>query len=117
MALTPQTANIINAKNLAAMKKGVRIVNCARGELVDDAALWPRSTADRSAGAALDVFRDEPLKNSPYFDRENVILTPHIAGSTAEAQEAVGIQIARAGARVPEAGRRAECGEPAVAVA
>jgi D-3-phosphoglycerate dehydrogenase len=94
VGLTPQTANIINAKNLAAMKKGVRIVNCARGELVDDAALLAALDSGQAAGAALDVFRDEPLKNSPYFGRENVILTPHIAGSTAEAQEAVGIQIA-----------------------
>jgi D-3-phosphoglycerate dehydrogenase / 2-oxoglutarate reductase len=94
VGLTPQTANIINAKNLAAMKKGVRIVNCARGELVEDAALLAALDSGKAAGAALDVFRDEPLKNSPYFGRENVILTPHIAGSTAEAQEAVGIQIA-----------------------
>jgi D-3-phosphoglycerate dehydrogenase / 2-oxoglutarate reductase len=94
VGLTPQTANIINAKNLAAMKKGVRIVNCARGELVEDAALLAALDSGKVAGAALDVFRDEPLKNSPYFIPENVILTPHIAGSTAEAQEAVGIQIA-----------------------
>ena len=94
VGLTPQTANIINAKNLAAMKKGIRLVNCARGELVDDAALLTALDSGQVAGAALDVFRDEPLKNSPYFNRENVILTPHIAGSTAEAQEAVGIQIA-----------------------
>jgi D-3-phosphoglycerate dehydrogenase / 2-oxoglutarate reductase len=94
VGLTQQTANIINAKNLAAMKKGVRIVNCARGELVDDAALQAALDTGQVGGVALDVFRDEPLKNSPYFNRENVILTPHIAGSTAEAQEAVGIQIA-----------------------
>jgi D-3-phosphoglycerate dehydrogenase len=94
VGLTPQTTNIINAKNLAAMKKGVRIVNCARGELVEDAALLAALDSGKAGGAALDVFRDEPLKNSPYFGRENVILTPHIAGSTAEAQEAVGIQIA-----------------------
>ncbi len=94
VGLTQQTADIINAKNLAAMKKGVRIVNCARGELVDDAALIAALDSGQVGGAALDVFRDEPLKNSPYFNRENVILTPHIAGSTAEAQEAVGIQIA-----------------------
>jgi D-3-phosphoglycerate dehydrogenase len=94
VGLTQQTVNIINAKNLAAMKKGVRIVNCARGELVDDAALVAALDSSQVAGVALDVFRDEPLKNSPYFGRENVILTPHIAGSTVEAQEAVGIQIA-----------------------
>ncbi len=94
VGLTPQTSNIINAKNLAAMKKGVRIVNCARGELIEDAALLAALESGHVGGAALDVFREEPLKDSPYFGRENVLLTPHIAGSTAEAQEAVGIQIA-----------------------
>jgi len=94
VGLTPQTQGIINAKNLAAMKKGVRIVNCARGELVDDAALVDALTSGKVAGAALDVFAEEPPKNSPYFGLDNVILTPHIAGSTGEAQEAVGVQIA-----------------------
>jgi D-3-phosphoglycerate dehydrogenase / 2-oxoglutarate reductase len=95
VGLTPQTANIINAKNLAAMKKGVRIINCARGELIEDAALVEALKSGHVGGAALDVFTVEPPKDSPYFGLENVILTPHIAGSTAEAQEAVGIQIAR----------------------
>ena len=95
VGLTPQTANIINAKNLAAMKKGVRIVNCARGELIEDAALAEALKSGHVGGAALDVFNVEPPKESPYFGLDNVILTPHIAGSTAEAQEAVGIQIAR----------------------
>ena len=85
---------MINAKTLAAMKKGVRIINCARGELVDDAALVAALKSGQVAGAALDVFTIEPPKDSPYFELDNVILTPHIAGSTAEAQEAVGIQIA-----------------------
>jgi len=95
VGLTPQTAGVINAKTLAAMKKGVRIVNCARGELIDDAALVEALKSGKVAGAALDVFTVEPPKESPYLDLDNVILTPHIAGSTAEAQEAVGIQIAR----------------------
>jgi D-3-phosphoglycerate dehydrogenase / 2-oxoglutarate reductase len=95
VGLTPQTADVINAKTLATMKKGVRIINCARGELIDDGALIEALNSGRVAGAALDVFREEPLKNSPYTGLDNVILTPHIAGSTAEAQEAVGIQIAR----------------------
>ncbi|MGA2250951.1 phosphoglycerate dehydrogenase [Terracidiphilus sp.] len=95
VGLTPQTANIINAKNLAAMKKGVRIINCARGELIEDAALVDALKSGHIGGAALDVFTVEPPKESPYFGLDNVILTPHIAGSTAEAQEAVGIQIAR----------------------
>jgi D-3-phosphoglycerate dehydrogenase len=95
VGLTPQTTGIINAKTLAAMKKGVRIINCARGELVDEAALVEALKSGKAAGAALDVLTVEPPKNSPYFELDNVILTPHIAGSTAEAQEAVGIQIAR----------------------
>jgi D-3-phosphoglycerate dehydrogenase len=95
VGLTPQTANFINAKTLAATKKGIRIINCARGELIDDAALVAALQSGHVAGAALDVFHSEPLKDSPYFGLENVILTPHIAGSTAEAQEAVGIQIAK----------------------
>ncbi len=95
VGLTPQTNGIINAKTLAAMKKGVRIINCARGELVDDAALVEALKSGQVAGAALDVFAVEPPKDSPYFALDNVILTPHIAGSTAEAQEAVGVQIAQ----------------------
>ena len=94
VGLTPQTAGVINAKTIAAMKKGVRIINCARGELVDDAALVAALKSGQVAGAALDVFTVEPPKDSPYAALENVILTPHIAGSTAEAQEAVGVQIA-----------------------
>jgi D-3-phosphoglycerate dehydrogenase len=94
VGLTPQTAGVINAKTLATMKKGVRIINCARGELVDDASLVAALQNGQVAGAALDVFAEEPPKNSPYAGLDNVILTPHIAGSTAEAQEAVGVQIA-----------------------
>jgi D-3-phosphoglycerate dehydrogenase len=95
VGLTPQTHGIVNAKSLAAMKKGVRIINCARGELVDEAALVTALTSGHVGGAALDVFTVEPPADSPYAGLDNVILTPHIAGSTAEAQEAVGIQIAR----------------------
>ena len=94
VGLTPQTTGVINAKTLATMKKGVRIINCARGELVDDEALVAALKSGQVAGAALDVFTVEPAKNTPYAELENVILTPHIAGSTGEAQEAVGIQIA-----------------------
>ncbi len=95
VGLTPQTTGVINLKSLAAMKKGVRIINCARGELIDDAALAAALKSGQVAGAALDVFAVEPAKETPYHGLDNVILTPHIAGSTAEAQEAVGIQIAR----------------------
>lgn len=94
VGLTPQTAGIINEKTLATMKKGVRIINCARGELVEDAALAAALKSGHVGGAALDVFTVEPPKDSAYFGVDNVILTPHIAGSTGEAQEAVGIQIA-----------------------
>jgi D-3-phosphoglycerate dehydrogenase / 2-oxoglutarate reductase len=94
VGLTPQTHSIVNAKTIAAMKKGVRIVNCARGELIEDEALLAALKSGQVAGAALDVFTVEPLKDSPFATLENVILTPHIAGSTAEAQEAVGVQIA-----------------------
>ena len=95
VGLTPQTHGIISAKTLATMKKGVRIINCARGELVVEADLVAALKNGQVAGAALDVFTVEPPKESPYFGLDNVILTPHIAGSTAEAQEAVGIQIAQ----------------------
>ena len=94
VGLTPQTAGVINAKTLVTIKKGARIINCARGELVDDAALVAALKNGQVAGAALDVFTEEPPKDSPYAGLDNVILTPHIAGSTAEAQEAVGVQIA-----------------------
>jgi D-3-phosphoglycerate dehydrogenase len=95
VGLTQQTSGVINAKTLATMKKGVRIINCARGELIDDAALVEALKSGQVAGAALDVFASEPVRDSPYAELDNVILTPHIAGSTGEAQEAVGIQIAR----------------------
>jgi D-3-phosphoglycerate dehydrogenase len=94
VGLTPQTHSFINAKTIAKMKKGVRIINCARGELIEDEALVEALKSGHVAGAALDVFTVEPPVNSPYTEFWNVILTPHIAGSTGEAQEAVGIQIA-----------------------
>src|SRR5580704_8276499 len=94
VGLTPQTNGIINAKTIATMKKGVRIINCARGELVCDADLAAALKGGQVAGAALDVFTVEPPKESPYLGLDNVLLSPHVAGSTAEAQEAVGIQIA-----------------------
>jgi D-3-phosphoglycerate dehydrogenase len=94
VGLTPQTEGLINKTSLAIMKKGVRIINCARGELIVDEALAEAVKSGQVAGAALDVFRQEPLKESPYFGLENVLLSPHIAGSTDEAQEAIGIQLA-----------------------
>jgi D-3-phosphoglycerate dehydrogenase / 2-oxoglutarate reductase len=94
VGLTPQTAGIINKATLATMKKGVRIINCARGELVMEQDLADALASGQVGGAALDVFHEEPPKDSPFAAMPNVLLTPHIAGSTAEAQEAVGVQIA-----------------------
>src|SRR5690348_5031288 len=94
VGLTPQTTGMINADSIRKMKKGVRIVNCARGELVDEGALAHAIKQGHVGGAALDVFQEEPLKDSPLQALDNVILTPHIGGSTHEAQEAVGYQIA-----------------------
>jgi len=94
VGLTPQTEGLINKHSLAIMKKGIRIINCARGELIVDEALAEAIKSGHVAGAALDVFRKEPLKDSAYFELENVLLSPHIAGSTDEAQEAIGIQLA-----------------------
>ncbi len=95
MALTPQTSGIVGAETIKKMKKGVRIVNCARGELVDEAAVAEAIKAGHIAGVAADVFREEPPKNSPFISLPQVIATPHIAGSTNEAQDAVGVQIAQ----------------------
>src|SRR5437868_7491185 len=94
VGLTPQTTGMINDDSIKKMKRGIRLVNCARGELVEEAALAHALKDGHVAAAALDVFTNEPLKNSPLTVLENVILTPHIAGSTHEAQEAVGYQIA-----------------------
>jgi D-3-phosphoglycerate dehydrogenase len=94
VGLTPQTATMINPGTLARMKRGVRIVNCARGELIDELALAAAIESGQVGGAALDVFCEEPPKHSPLLALENVIATPHIAGSTHEAQDAVGVQIA-----------------------
>ncbi len=94
VGLTTQTEGLINAHSIAIMKKGVRIINCARGELIVDEALVEGLKSGQIGGAALDVFRQEPLKDSPYYNLDNVLLSPHIAGSTDEAQEAIGIQLA-----------------------
>ena len=94
VGLTPQTTGMINEKSLAKMKKGVRIINCARGELLEEAAVAAALAGKQIGGLGLDVFTEEPPKNSPLLAMENVIATPHIAGSTNEAQDAVGVQIA-----------------------
>ncbi|WP_420559464.1 phosphoglycerate dehydrogenase [Tepidicaulis sp.] len=92
--LTDKTRNIIDAKAIAKMKDGVRIVNCARGGLVVEADLKAALESGKVAGAALDVFEEEPAKENPLFGMENVICTPHLGASTSEAQENVALQVA-----------------------
>ncbi len=94
VGLTTQTEGLVNATSLAIMKKGMRIINCARGELIVEQALADAIASGHIGGAALDVFNQEPLKTSPFYNLDNVILSPHIAGATDEAQEAIGIQLA-----------------------
>ncbi|NLR72454.1 phosphoglycerate dehydrogenase [Novosphingobium sp. ERN07] len=92
--LTDQTRNILSRENLAKTKKGVRIVNCARGGLIDEAALKDALDSGQVAGAALDVFETEPAKASPLFGTPNFICTPHLGASTNEAQVNVALQVA-----------------------
>src|SRR5690242_6321163 len=92
--LTDKTRNVINADAIKAMKKGVRIINCARGGLVDEAALYDALKSGRVAGAAFDVFATEPATDSPLFALPNVVCTPHLGAATTEAQENVALQIA-----------------------
>jgi D-3-phosphoglycerate dehydrogenase len=95
--LTPETHHLLNAARLTKTKPGVRIINCARGGLVDESALLNSLGNGHVAGAALDVFETEPLPNdSPLRGVPNLILTPHLGASTVEAQESVGIEIAQA---------------------
>lgn len=94
-SLSHTTEKMINAVAISKMKKGARIINCARGEMIDEAALAEALRSGQLAGAALDTFAQEPPKTSPLLGLPNVIVTPHIAGSTAEAQEEVGITIAQ----------------------
>ncbi len=91
---TDKTRNIVNAETLALTKKGVRLINCARGELVDETALCEALKSGHVAGAALDVFREEPATASPLFGLPNVVCTPHLGASTMEAQENVALQVA-----------------------
>jgi D-3-phosphoglycerate dehydrogenase len=88
---TPDTANWLDAEAFAQMKDGVRVVNCARGELVDHAALEDALRSGKVAGAALDVFPQEPITEHPLFGIEGVIVTPHLGASTVEAQDRAGV--------------------------
>jgi D-3-phosphoglycerate dehydrogenase len=92
--LIDATRNIISAEAIAKMKDGVRIVNCARGGLVDEAAIYEGLKSGKVAGAAFDVFLEEPAVNNPLFELPNVICTPHLGASTTEAQENVALQVA-----------------------
>jgi len=92
--LTDQTRNILSRENLAKTKKGVRIINCARGGLIDEAALKDALDSGQVVGAALDVFETEPAKESPLFGTPGFICTPHLGASTNEAQVNVALQVA-----------------------
>ncbi|MEO1284105.1 MAG: phosphoglycerate dehydrogenase, partial [Pseudomonadota bacterium] len=92
--LTDQTRNILSRENLGKTKPGVRIVNCARGGLVDEAALAEMLQSGHVAGAAFDVFAEEPAKDNPLFNLPNVVCTPHLGAATTEAQENVALQVA-----------------------
>src|ERR1700690_4547030 len=92
--LTAQTKNILSANNLAKTKPGVRIINCARGGLVDEAALRAALDSGHVSGAAFDVFIEEPATANPLFGHPNVVATPHLGASTSEAQENVALQVA-----------------------
>lgn len=92
--LTEGTKNILNKDSLAKCKKGVRIINCARGGLINEADLKAALESGQVAGVALDVFEVEPAKSNPLFGMENVVCTPHLGASTNEAQENVAVQVA-----------------------
>ena len=92
--LTDKTRNILSAENIARAKPGVRIVNAARGGLIDEEALAAALKSGHVAGAALDVFATEPATDSPLFNLPNVVVTPHLGASTSEAQENVALQVA-----------------------
>ncbi|HZT87036.1 MAG TPA: phosphoglycerate dehydrogenase [Stellaceae bacterium] len=92
--LTDATRNIIDAAALARMKRGARLINCARGGLVDEAALAAALDKGHIAGAAVDVFVEEPARANPLFGRDSVVATPHLGAATSEAQENVALQIA-----------------------
>ena len=94
LPFTPETKNMINAENIACMKKGSFIVNCARGGIVDEAAVADAVKSGHLAGAAFDVFATEPLKTSPLMEVEGIILTPHLGASTTEGQARAGDELA-----------------------
>ena len=92
---TPETVNWIDAEAISQMRDGVRIVNCARGELIDLDALLAGLESGKVGGAALDVFPSEPFTEHPLFARDDVVVTPHLGASTAEAQDRAGVHTAQ----------------------
>ncbi len=92
--LNDATRNILGEKNLKKVKKGAYIINCARGGLIDESELKKNLENGHIAGAALDVFAEEPAKKNPLFGMEQVVCTPHLGASTSEAQENVAVQVA-----------------------
>src|SRR5882757_7326220 len=92
--LTDKTRNILGADAIAAARRGVRIINCARGGLVDEKALRAALDSGHVAGAAFDVFTEEPATANPLFGHPNVVCTPHLGAATTEAQENVALQVA-----------------------
>jgi len=100
--LNATTKSIITEKEIALMKPSVRIINCARGGLIDEELLAKAITEKRIAGAAIDVFTKEPITESPLFSKDNVIVTPHLGASTAEAQGHCGQRCRRADRRCAE---------------
>jgi D-3-phosphoglycerate dehydrogenase len=93
--LTKETTHLINEKTIATMKDGVRIINCARGGIIDEKALYNAIKSGKVAGAALDVFEEEPPVDSPLLTLDNVIVTPHLGASTVEAQLNVAVSVAK----------------------
>ena len=102
--LIKETRHVINAKSIATMKDGVRIINCARGGIIDEKALYDAVVSGKVAGAALDVFEEEPPVHSPLLDLDQVIVTPHLGASTVEAQQNVAVSIAKQCISVLEGG-------------
>ena len=95
LPFTPETKHMLNAKAFSQMKKGARLINCSRGGIVDEAALADALESGQIQGAAFDVFEIEPPINSPLVGKNGMVLTPHIAASTKEAQARAGEELAR----------------------
>ncbi|WP_083523473.1 phosphoglycerate dehydrogenase [Methanofollis ethanolicus] len=93
--LTPETKHLINAERIATMKDGVRLINCARGGIIDEKAMYDGLVSGKIAGAALDVFESEPPFESPLLTLDSVIVTPHLGASTVEAQKNVAVSVAK----------------------